>query len=383
MKKPLDLEKEATLLPGPLDAALARALAGAATASLVSIYLPMEREFPEVKQNAVRLRHAAETVLARLLEAGVPEDGAREWSERVLSVETDLRRLEAPVAGLAIFLDHAGARACTLPWPVAEQVRLADHPILRPLLAQIDRNRPYRLLALSANRVALHDGDARGLRPALKHDLPASLEDALDLVPKPAARRSRSESLSRDFAGGAGEREADLAQFHRAVLQGLAALPDPETPIVLAADAATQGEFRKLARIPSLLGEGVVCNPDPVPPDALHARAWPILEAEAAARRRAAAEAFERARNRGKGLDLVDDVAQAALAGRVRRLIVDAGLRVPGRIDPATARSVPAGEADGDVLDALAAAVLARGGEVIVADPGEMPTDTGVAAELR
>jgi Bacterial archaeo-eukaryotic release factor family 3 len=383
MKKPLDLSKEPTLLPGPLDAALPRELAGMPTPPLVTVYLPMEREFPEVKQNVVRLRHAAEKVREKLLGFGLEEGDARAGAERILSVETDTRRLDAPVAGIAIFLDRTDLRACTLPWPVDEQVRVTDHYVLRPLLRQIDLDRPYRLLALSSNRLVLYEGDARGIRPALKHKIPASLDEALNLIPKPAAFRSRTESLSRDYAGGVGEREVDLLQFHRIVGRALEALPNPQIPIVLAADITTQGEFRKIVQLPSLLREGVLCNPDPISPDTLHARAWPIVEAEGAAARKAVINAFEHARNRGKGLDLLDDVVQAALAGRIRRLLLEASRRVPGRIDQTTGRCVPSDEPDADVLDALCAIVLARGGEVIVAEVGEMPTDTGVAAELR
>src|SRR5690606_794361 len=71
-----------------------------------------------------------------------------------------------------------------------------------------------------------------------------------------------------------------------------------------------------------------------------------------------------------------------AAAGRVARLWVDASRSLPGRLDPATGR-VELDAGDGDVLDALCEAVLARGGEVIPVAAEQLPSPTGAAAELR
>jgi hypothetical protein len=144
-----------------------------------------------------------------------------------------------------------------------------------------------------------------------------------------------------------------------------------------------QGDFRALAKLPALIPVGVAGNPDYLSLEDLQARAWPLVEAATDREEASAGAAFERARNRGKGLDLLDDVVAAAAEGRVRRLWLEAQKRVPGTIDAATGRIVAAGSADEDILEALASTVLARSGEVIVAEPSRMPVTTGVAAELR
>jgi hypothetical protein len=66
----------------------------------------------------------------------------------------------------------------------------------------------------------------------------------------------------------------------------------------------------------------------------------------------------------------------------VRRLWLDAARHIGGRIDRKTGRSSE-GTGDDDVLDALAAIVLARGGEVIPVPAAALPSATGVAAELH
>jgi hypothetical protein len=139
--------------------------------------------------------------------------------------------------------------------------------------------------------------------------------------------------------------------------------------------------LREKLKLPSLLDEGIRGNVDALGPAELHERAWPS-SSSGAARAAGSAALYERARNQGKGRDLVDDVAAAAVAGRVRRLWLYAERRNAGRIDPKTGRTLE-GAGDDDVLDALAELVLARGGEVIPVPAAALPSQSGLAAELH
>ena len=80
-------------------------------------------------------------------------------------------------------------------------------------------------------------------------------------------------------------------------------------------------------------------------------------------------------------------VAEAAVLGRVRRLLVADGTPLFGRVDRVTGEvTLHAGQMgpqDDDVLDDLAEIVLARGGEVIVLDPRKMPDEAAAAATFR
>jgi hypothetical protein len=80
-------------------------------------------------------------------------------------------------------------------------------------------------------------------------------------------------------------------------------------------------------------------------------------------------------------------VAQAAVEGRIDRLVVDVDRAVPGRFDAATGRIeiARADEAAGldDLLDDLAAKALQTGSEVLVVPSDRMPSTTGIAAIYR
>lgn len=373
------------VLPQALpDLATLRTWVGAGAGPRATIYLPLQRSFPESQQNAVQLDHAARELEQRLAAAGVPDPGA--WAARLRGIETDVRRLGAWPAALAALLDAGAQHVVGLHAATPFRVTLASSFALRPLLGALRRASRYRVLAVSAGRVALFEGGPEGVGPEAIPGLPQSLEDAL------GSETTEKELRMRGTRAGGGapvfyshgdsrdQRKLDLARFHEALGRALAGhLGDGALPMVLFASDEHQAGLRAAAKIPVLIAEGVEGNPDRLSPAELHAAAWPLVERWLGVREQAG---WERARNRGKGVDLLDDVGAAAVAGRVRRLWIDAARSIAGRIDPETGRVV-AGGGDDDVLDALAEIVVARGGEVIPVAGSSLPSGTGAAAELH
>jgi hypothetical protein len=78
--------------------------------------------------------------------------------------------------------------------------------------------------------------------------------------------------------------------------------------------------------------------------------------------------------------------AEAAVAGRIATLLVEADRQLRGRLDRATGRiardDLGRPEVD-DLLDDLAELPLTRGGGVVVVPGERMPTATGLAAIYR
>jgi hypothetical protein len=69
--------------------------------------------------------------------------------------------------------------------------------------------------------------------------------------------------------------------------------------------------------------------------------------------------------------------------GRVRTLLIDADIVLPGRLDRSTGEIVTNVGTDAgvdDLLDDIAEEVVARGGEVVVVPTDKMPSHTGLAA---
>ncbi len=382
--------------PAPSPRALSRAalaeLLQRHQGVLLSIHLPLERSFPGSQQNPVRVRDAAREAAEKLAAAGLAaaEVQARRSAIEALAAHDCVTT--HPADGLAVFQDGSETWPFLLNVALPRRVAVGDAFLLRPVLRGLHGDRRYHLLALSLKRVALYQGDARGLAEAPREDLPASLEDALGSEVTEKQLRLRVGGRGGPPPGYAAhggdsareEHKLDVERFHHALALALEErLRGDDAPLVLAGDAPHLSALHAMLRVPALVPEGVTGNPDHTGASELHARAWPLVERALVARDAELADAFERARNRGKTVDVLDDVAAAALGGRVRRLLLAQDARVPGRVDAPNGRVVQEPGAEADALEELAEIVLRHRGEVHVVDAGRMPTRGPAAAELR
>ncbi len=364
-----------------------RSLADPRRGPLVSLYLPLLRGFPHVRQNAAAYQGAVAEAELRLQAAGLSPGEAAASGEQLAAVETDLRRFERRAAGVAVFRDRATLHAYGLQQEPARCVMVADNFALRPLLAAVHRDRRYHVLALSTNRVALFKGDAFGLATILAQGVPASLEDALgtELTAKElrVSGTQAGAASPRYFSHDSGrdERKLDLKRFHLRIARAIEAeLVGCDEPLILVAAQAHHSGLRAALRLPCLLPTGVETSPDHLSTSDLHARTWPLVDDASDAEDAALASEYEGFVARGKGLHRISDVAAASAAGRVHRLWVTRDERLPGAIDPASGVLV-GGRPEEDVLDGIVSLVLRHGGDVIVSRC--VPSGSSVAAELR
>lgn len=362
------------------------------TEPCISLYLPLPRHGADLAMAPVRFRN-----LVRQAEA-------------LLAERYDARRtgeLLAPLSGLAAAVDVftpgpeglAAFRADGLLetyriWPPPpERAVVADSFHVKPLLRSLqDRNR-YHVLAVGSRRVALFDGSERGLVPRALPGLPPAAE-AMGLGeaggrgggPRGGTRSASSGSGKAPAESDGGRREETLRLFRAADAALREALRGP-TPILLAGAGSALPAFREVCSHPALFPEAVEGAVDDVGAEELHDRAFPVARRALEARNAALAEEFQRAHDRGLASDVLTTVAEAAVAGRVRRLLVADGRPLFGRMDRATGEvTLHAGQTgpqDDDVLDDLAEVVLARGGDVLVLEAGEMPHEAAAVATYR
>ena len=199
--------------------------------------------------------------------------------------------------------------------------------------------------------------------------------------------RSASAGSGKAPAEGDGARREDLLRFFRAIDEALRDGLREEAPIVVAAAATIQPAFREVCKRGDLCAEGVEGAVDDVGPEELHDRTYPTARRALDARDEELVEDFRRQLDRGLAADVLTSVAEAAVQGRVRRLLVADGKPLFGRVDRTTGEVIlhagQSGPQDDDVLDDLAELVLGRGGEVLVLDPGRMPGSVAAAATFR
>jgi AcrR family transcriptional regulator len=188
--------------------------------------------------------------------------------------------------------------------------------------------------------------------------------------------------------GKSDEIDTDTERFFRVIDRAILERHSQPSglPLMLAALTEYHAPFRKLSHNPFLMAEGLEINPDALSLEELRQQTWQKVEPLYLARLSGLVESYQSARSRQLGADDLADVAQAALAGRVATLLVEADRTIPGRIDPATGLieegdlSHPEIE---DMLDDLAEMVLRTKGEVVVVPTTRMPSTTGLAATYR
>jgi hypothetical protein len=157
-------------------------------------------------------------------------------------------------------------------------------------------------------------------------------------------------------------------------------------PLILISLAENVGEFTKISNNPFLTKNSVKTSFDPLKLSKQNEEAWEIMAPTLQEKMDKLAELFKNAQANSLGTDNLKEVGEAAVAKRIKTILVEAGKMIPGRLDHATGE-IEFGEIDdpecGDVFDELVVAVLKEKGEAVVLEKDKMPTDTGIAAIYR
>ncbi|MBI5440366.1 MAG: hypothetical protein HY900_04045 [Deltaproteobacteria bacterium] len=361
------------------------------TEPYISVFLPLPRHGPDLAMAPVRFR-----VLLRQAEA-------------LLAERYDVRQVKellAPLAGLAEAADVftpgpeglAAFRAEGLfevyrIWPAPpERVVVADSFHVKPLLKSLQDRHRYFVLSLGSRRAALFEGSERGLVPRIVPGFPVRVDGSS--APETGGRGGSPRGGPHSAAGpgkapaerDGGRREEQL-RFFRAVQSALGDVLDDATPLIVAGAAPLLPLFREVCGQPGFRAEFAEGAVDDVGTEQLHERTLPEARKALNARDEALVAEFRGQRDRGLAADILTRVAEAAVLGRVRRLLVADGKPLFGRVDRVTGEvTLHAGQTgpqDDDVLDDLAEIVLGRGGEVVVLDPPKMPDEASAVATFR
>jgi len=364
----------------------------------VSLYLPTHPAGREVRQDAIRLRKLLAAAAKRLAaEHRAPDiDALLEPARRLVDDEEFWRYQDQ---GLGVFLGSGFDRIHKLPIAVPEELVIADHFCIKPLLPLIDQAGSFWVLALSAGRTRLCQGSHWTFAEVTGLDLPQGLAEIWGETEyqeahkaSPTGRPQRGPSgLAKAQALGEAPDELHKAQLIE-LLRRIAAAVEPvikrqPAPVILAAEPKIQGHFRQLAKWKELLPDGILEFPDAMPEGDLHRKACAIF---APREERLRADALGRLEsllgNGGKATTKPEEIVKAARYGRVDRLFLCDGRTLWGRFDERQDRVLSHREpavGDDDLLDYAALMTLRQGGNITLVDRTQLPPDGSAAAILR
>jgi hypothetical protein len=265
---------------------------------------------------------------------------------------------------------------------------------LRYFLQSVDR---YQVLGLSLQEIHLFEGNRDALdeidpAPGVPRTITEALGDELTDPHKTVASYggvgAGSMPMHHGWGGKKDEVDNDAERFFRAVDRAVLEHHSRPSglPLILAALPEHHHLFRQVSHNPFLMAEGLTINPDALPIDELRQRVGQIVEPQYQARLATLADEFAVAKSKGLGSDELAQVGQAAAAGRVATLLIEADRQIAGRLDSSTGRVEVADlshpQVD-DLLDDLGELVLKMGGRVLIIPAERMPGPTGLAATYR
>jgi hypothetical protein len=357
---------------------------------LLSLYLPTHRRHPEWKQDPVRFRALLHQA-GELLGTRYKSRDAEAFLEPLRQLETD-RHWEYSLDGLALFRSENATAVYRLPIPVPELVVVADTYHTKPLLKFLHSNRRYLVLAVSQNAVSLYEGSPFGAGAVNLHGVPSSLREALGI---PDYDRSFSAAGGWVQGGvfhgrgpGKERKKEELLRFFNAIDRGLHDyLRDERVPLLLAAVKYYHPIYRQVNRYPDLLEAGLDGNYERAPSEQIHAEAWPLVSRVLQDRIETWVARYRERAGTGRASERLDEIAVAAVTGRVQLLLVAEDESIWGILDRKTG-SIQVHERqmnadDADVLDDIAEESLKRGGDVYVVPRASMPGSGPIAALFR
>ena len=362
----------------------------------LSLYQPTHRHGPENQQDPIRFRH-----LVKELETSLRQKYPAVETPLLVEPFEELARDHAfwnhTLDGLAVLGGPSLFRVFQLQRPVVELAVVADSFHTKPLRRFLQSVGRYQVLGLSLQKIQLFEGNRYTLDeidPApevprtITEALGAELTEPHQTVASYGGVGGDSTPMHHSHGGKKDDADVDAERFFRAVDHAVIEHHSQPSglPLILAALPEHHHLFHRVSHNRFLMAEGLTINPDVLPVDELRERAWQVVEPQYQARLAALADEFAVAKSNGLGSDDLPQVAQAAAAGRVATLLIEADRRITGRLDGSTGRVEVAdlshSQVD-DLLDDLCELVEKMGGRVMVMPAEQMPGRTGLAATYR
>lgn len=351
----------------------------------LSISQNTHRSFPDNAQDVIRFKN-----LVKQLEASLEKMGgeAIKEKERLLApfkrLAADSEFWKHNYDGLVVLSNATDSYVFKVQSPVIDFAVVAHSWHLKPLLRSLQTADRFQVLAVSRDSATLYEGNRYALDKAATASTFPHVNEDIGGIDDTHVTSAKTHHIERS-----NEIDKDTENYFRAVdratYESYSAPSD--LPLILVTLPEHQGMFRRISHNPYLLEQGVGVDPKSLEANDLLQRVWQVMEPIYHQRTRDEIERFKQAQGTGLSQDDVEEVYKAALAGRVEHLLVDADLRIPGKLLPEQERIEFVGSFDApdaeDVLDDIAELVLRNGGRVMVVPPEIMPTPTGVAAVYR
>ncbi|HUE71552.1 MAG TPA: hypothetical protein VMP01_11770, partial [Pirellulaceae bacterium] len=314
----------------------------------ISLYQATHRNHPENQQDPIRNRN----LLAKMetsLRQKYPTREVRTLLEKFQALAHDDRFWNHRTDGLAILSSSDTFQVFDLQRSIPELLVVADSFHTKPLLRVLQSADRYQILALSRHEAKLYEGNRYALDPVELTNVPSTITEALgaELTEQHLSVGAYGAGAPRAARGGvagsgaapsvhahgdkADEVDIDRDRFFRSIDRGILEHHSRPSglPLMLATLTEYHEPFHEVSHNPFLMADGIRKNPESLSLDQLRAEAWRVVEPVYLPRLAKLSDDFQVARSRNLGSDDLAQIAEAATAGRVGTLLVEADRQIP------------------------------------------------------
>jgi len=366
-------------------------------APCVSIYMSTHRSHPENVQDTIRYKNLVKQV-KESLEEKYPTSEINKLLEPFETLTNDNEFWKHTSDGLGVLGSLGRFEVIHLNMPVEELVIVSDSFYTKPLRHTLQSADNYQVLALSLDALHLFEGNRHSLTEIkLPDDFPKTIKEALgeELTDKHTTVASyggvggNSSKMHHGQGGKSDEMDSDTERFFRVIAAVVYERysKNSELPLILAALPEHRSLFNQVNKNPLVLPQGIDVNPQSLSIEKLAHLSWEAMRPIYEEKLGVLVGKFNQAKSNGLGSDNMDEVLEAAEAGKVDTLLIEAHRVISKRLRNKVTGTFKMKDltqpALDDQLDVVGELVIKMGGSVVIIPTEQMPSQTGLAATFR
>ncbi len=380
-----------------LNRELIKELLSVSCTPCLSLYMPTHRSHPENLQDLIRFQNLVKQLEKSLLEQYSAIE-VKKFIEPYITLSDNSELWNHTLDGLVVFSTIELFKVISLPVPVDELVVVADSFHTKPLRQYTQSIDRYHVLCLSLHEIRLFEGNRHSLvKVELHSDIPKTITEALgdELTEKHSTVASyggvggESSDMHHGHGGKKDEVGKDAEKFFRQIASAIYDNYSNPTgfPLILAALPEHHNLFHKVSKNPFLLPNDISVNPESISLDKLTEMAWEVIEPYYLKNLKNLTDKYEQAKANNLGSDNIKEVAEAAEAGRVEILLIEAERVIAKRLRNKNTGTFKRADSTqpilDDLLDDIGELVTRMGGKVLMIPAEMMTAKTGLAAVYR
>lgn len=363
----------------------------------ISLYMPTHRTHPANAQDTIRYKNLVKRV-NESLSPGYSVDEIKKLMEPLNALARNSEFWNQTSDCLAVLRSPGLFEVIIFQEPMEELVIVSDSFYTKPLRHYLQSADRYQVLGLTLDTAHLFEGNRHSLvEIELPDNFPKTMTEALgeELTEEHITVASyggvgrASASMHHGHGSKKDEIDGDTERFFRMVSKSMAEHYSKPggLPLILASLPEHHHLFRRVNKNPLLLSAGIQINPESVSIEKLAQLSWEVMQPMYLQKIEKLTGIFNQAKSQNMSSDNLEEVIEAAEAGRVDTLMLELHHAGPNGVQnnftDTLARTDMTQPASDDLFGDVEELVSKKGGAVLVVPKEHMPSKTGLAAIFR